>query len=514
MHSFPIQKLYIMGAATLGFGLALFMGSWVGSGNIRLPALVIGASTGMAVLLLLGRHYWYLIPFSVLSALPAIPLGGRTVDLVEVSIAACSAIFFARLAMKRERLVLFRPTHAALLLSFAWICWIWYLNPTGFAALGSGTIGARYYINIILGFLGFLVLASQKPTEEDFRRLLWIVFAGAVINTFYGMFSFFVLGGAEAEPSAGGGGLEEYTWHQILAGPSLIGACLIFAYNKPSQVFGLQKPLLPILYFVAFAVATLSGKRMSILLILMAPLLSCVLNKEFRYALLGMILGGAMLTSLLFAQGSVITLPFTVQRSLSWLPGNWDPSLQELGRGDQFRDQLRELAMHEIKRSPLLGRGYATSLSDVLTGYTMMEQGSGLEMERVFGAAASRNWHNRWLGYSADFGVPFAVLLAWLYLTAITVAWQLARGLGPHTYARVFAVFAFFWIAQQIITSHTSGHTAIDALRNWWIYGILFAMYAEYVIPKRRSLSSQPRSVVSPAHSKHLAEPNLVTAQE
>jgi len=479
MHSFPIQKLYIMGAATLGLGLALLMGSWVGSGNIRLPALVIGASTGMAALLLLGRHYWYLIPFSVLSELPAIPVGGRTVDLVEVSIAACSAIFFARLAMKRERFVLFRPTHAALLLSFAWICWIWYLNPTGFAALGSGTIGARYYINIILGFLGFLVVASQKPTEEDFRRLLWIVFAGAVINTFYGLFSFFVLGGAEAEASAGG--LEEYTWHQIIATPSLIGAYLIFAYNKPSQVFGLQKPLLPFLYVLAFAVATLSGKRMSILLILMAPLLSCVINKEFRYALIGTVLGGAMLTSLLFAQGSVITLPFTVQRSLSWLPGNWDPSLEELGTGDKFRSELRELAKHEIKRSPLLGRGYATSLADVLTGYTLMEQGSGLQMEKVMGHAASRNWHNRWLGYSADFGIPFAVLLAWLYLTGVIVAWRLTQGLGPHTYARVFAVFAFFSIAQQIAASHTSGHTALDALRNWWIYGLLFATYATYL---------------------------------
>jgi hypothetical protein len=503
-----------MAVAILGLGMAFLMGSWVGSGNIMLPGLVIGASGCVAVLLLLGRHYWYLIPFSVLSGLPAIPLGGRTIDLVELAIAACSAIFFARLAMKRERFVPFRPIHAALLMSFAWVCWIWYLNPTGFAALGSGTIGARYYINIILGFLSFLVLASQKPTEEDFRRLLWIVFAGAVINTFYGMLSFFVLGGAEAEPSAGAGGLEEYTWHQILAGPSLIGAYLIFAYNKPSQVFGLQKPLLPILYLIAFAVATLSGKRMSILLILMAPFLSCLINKEYRYALLGLAVGGVMAFGLALAQGSILTLPFTVQRSLSWLPGNWDPSLQELGRGDKFREELRELARHEITRSPLLGRGYATSLSDVLTGYTMMEQGSGLEMERVFGAAASKNWHNRWLGYSADFGIPFAVLLAWLYLSAIIVAWRLARGLGPQTYTRVFSVFAFFWIAQQIVTSHTSGHTAIDALRNWWIYGIIFAMHAEYFIPKRRSLLSHPQSVVSPAHSKHLAKPNFVTASE
>jgi hypothetical protein len=486
MYSFPIQKVYLMAVAILGLGAALLMGSWVGSGNIMLPALVIGGSAGLATLLLLGRHYWYLIPFSVLSGLPAIPLGGRTVNLVEVSIAACSAIFFARLAMKRERLVVFRPTHAVLLLSFAWVCWIWYLNPTGFAALGSGTIGARYYINIILGFLGFLVLASQKPTEEDFRRLLWIVFAGVMISTAYGIFSFFVLGGAEAEASASAsaGGLEEYTWHQIIAGPSLIGAYLIFAYNKPSQVFGLQKPLLPILYLLAFGVATLSGKRMSILLILMAPLLGCVINKEYRYALIGMILGGAMLTSLLFAQGSVITLPFTVQRSLSWLPGNWDPSLQELGRGDIFRVQLRELATHEIKRSPLIGRGYATSFSDVLSGYTMMEQGSGLELEKVMGHAASKNWHNRWLGYSADFGIPFAVLLAWLYLTGIIVSWRLTQSSGPHSYARVFSLFAFFWICQQIITSHTSGHTAQDALNNWWLYGLLFATYATRIIDK------------------------------
>jgi hypothetical protein len=501
-----------MAVAILGLGLALLMGSWVGSGNMMLPGLVIGASGGIAALLLLGRYYWYLIPFSVLSGLPAIPVGGRTIDFVELAIAACSAIFFARLAMKKERFVLFRPTHAALLLSFAWICWIWFLNPTGLAALGAGTIGARFYVKIILGFLAFLVIASQKPTEEDIRRLLWIVFIGAVISTLYGMFSFFVLGGLEAEQGAGG--LEDYTWHQILSGPALTGTWLIFALNKPSQVFGLQRPLLPFLYFLAFAIATISGKRMSILLILAAPLISCMINKEYRYALIGSIVGGAMVLSLTFAQGSIFTLPFTVQRSLSWLPGNWDPSLQELGTGDIFREQLRELATHEIKRSPLLGRGYATSLADVLSGYTMMEYGSGLEMEMVMGHASSKNWHNRWLGYSADFGIPFTVLLVWLYLAVIVVAWRLTRSLDPRSYMRAFAVFAFFWISQLIITSHTSGHTALDALRNWWMFGLIFAMYAEYVIPKRRSLSSQPRSVVSPAHSRHLAKPNLVTAQE
>jgi hypothetical protein len=501
-----------MAVAILGLGMAFLMGSWVGAGNIMLPTLVIGVSGGIAAILLLGRHYWYLIPFSVLSALPAIPLAGRTIDLVEVTIAACSAIFFARLAMKKERFIPFRPTHTALLLSFAWICWIWYLNPTGLAALGAGTIGARFYVKIILGFLAFLVIASQKPTEIDFRRLLWIVFIGAILNTLYGMFSFFVLGGAEAEQGAGG--LEEYTWHQILAGPALTGAWLIFALYKPSQIFSLQRPWLPMFYILAFGIAAISGKRMSILLILAAPLISCMLNKEYRYAFIGIIVGGAMILSLTLSQGSIFTLPFTVQRSLSWLPGNWDPSLQELGSGDKFREQLRELATHEIKRSPLFGRGYATSLADVMSGYTMMEHGTGLEMEQVMGHASSKNWHNRWLGYSADFGIPFTVLLVWLYFTAIIVAWRLTRSLDPRSYARAFAVFAFFWIAQLIITSHTSGHTALDALRNWWLYGLLFAMYAEYVIPKRRSLSSQPRSVVSPAHSKHLAEPNLVTASE
>jgi hypothetical protein len=501
-----------MAVAILGLGMAFVMGSWVGSGNIMLPGLVIGASGGVAVLLVLGRHYWYLIPFSVLSGLPAIPLGGRTVDLVELAIAACSAIFFARLAMKRERLVPFRPTHTALVLSFAWICWIWYLNPTGLAALGSGTIGARFYVKIILGFLAFLIIASQKPTEQDFRRLLWIVFVAVVINAVYELFSFFMMGGMQPEDT-GVGVLEEYTWHQTLATPSLMAAFLIFSYNKPSQVFGLQKPMLPIFYFLAFAIAAISGKRMIILLLLMVPLLSCLLNKEYRYALLGLLVGGALLFGLTLAQGSILTLPFTVQRSLSWLPGEWDPSLQRLGRGDTFRAELRELAQHEITRSPLLGRGYATSLSDVLAGYTMMEHGSGLEMERVMGHAASRNWHNRWLGYAAEFGIPFAILLAWLYLTGITIAWRLAKSLDSHSYARVFAIFAFLWLSQLIITSHTSGHTAIDALRNWWIYGLLFATYAAHIESIRRAhhgLVGSSGVVSSPSHESASFRP-LVT---
>lgn len=510
MHSFPIQKLYMFAIAALGLGLALVMGNWVGSGNFVLPGMIIGMAGGLITLIILGRHYWYLIPFSILSGLPAIPLGGRTVDFVEVAIAACTAVYIARLALKRETIVLFRPTHAPVLLSFAWICFIWYLNPTGLAALGSGTIGARFYLKIILAFCAFIVLASQKPNERDFQRLLWLVFLGAIIKTLYGLYSFFVLGAGDTE--VGAGGLEDYTWHQIIAGPALTGAWLIFSMYKPSQVFGLQRPWLPIFYLFAFGIAAISGKRMSMLLILAAPLISCVINKEYRYALIGSIVGGAMILSLSLAQGSIISLPFTVQRSLSWLPGNWDPSLQELGTGDIFRDQLRELATHEIKRSPLLGRGYATSLADVMSGYTMMEYGSGLEMEKVMGHAASKNWHNRWLGYSADFGIPFTVLLVWLYLTAIIVVWRLTQSLVPRSYGRAFSVFAFFWISRLVITSHTSGHTALDALENWWLYGLIFAMYAEFLIPKRRSILSQPQSMAYPGHSKHLAKPHLVTA--
>jgi hypothetical protein len=461
-----------------GLGVALMMGRWVASGRMMMPALIIGGIFGAIFFLTLGRLYWYMIPFALASGLPAIPLGGRTIELGELFVAACTAIFVARVAMKRDRLVVFRLTHIPIILSFAWICLVWSQNPTGFVFFGSGVMGARSYLKIGLAFCAFIVLASQSPTDKDFERIIVLVFIGILANAAWGLFQAFFLGGPTSEATANLS-FEGYTWHQILAGPALICVWYLLARFKISELFTIQRPWGIALYMAAAFLAMLSGKRMALALVLIAPFIAAILHKEYGKIWLGALVGLITTSIIILGHGTIFTLPYTAQRALSWIPAEWDISLQTLGTGDTFREQLREYAMDEIKQNPWIGKGYALQMDDIMASLNMQSTAAGVFQQQAVAYAMGRAWHNRWLGYTADFGIPFTAMLPFIYLIAITLSYKLSTTLPHGTGRRIFAIYAFLFTFQQIVTSHTSGHSANDAFATWWVYGLLFALYAQ-----------------------------------
>jgi hypothetical protein len=465
----------------LGLGVALLMGRWVAQGQLVLPALVIGGIFGSIFFLALGRLYWYLVPFALASNLPTLPIGGRTIELGELFVAACSAVFLARIALKKEELVIFRATHIPILLSFAWIVVVWANNPTGLIMFGSETIGARFYLKILLGFFAFVMLASQKPSEEDLQRIILLVFFGIMTKAGFDLARHFVfgVGGDIAQPGQTATlSLEEYSWHQILADPALIIVWYLLARFKVSELFSVSRPWGVLVFLFAVALAMMSGKRMALALILVSPFIAAFLHKEYSRIWLGLLAGLIVCSLLIFGHGVAFRLPFSAQRALSWLPAEWDEGLSTLGTQDTFREQLREWAMDEIKGSPWIGKGYALDLNEVSLGIQITGGLGGYNSETAL-YAISRSWHNRWLGYSADFGIPFAVLLAAIYLTGLVVSFRLARASPYPSGSMVFAFFVFLSVFRGIATSHTSGHTALDAFNTWWFYGLLFALYAK-----------------------------------
>ena len=64
----------------LGFLLAVFMGSAVGSADLGSVSIVLGVGIGIATFLILGKNYWMLIPLSMSASFSILPLGGRSVE--------------------------------------------------------------------------------------------------------------------------------------------------------------------------------------------------------------------------------------------------------------------------------------------------------------------------------------------------------------------------------------------------------------------------------------------------
>jgi len=434
---------------------------------------IFGVVFGVLIFFALDHRYWYTIPFALNANLPAIPLGGRTVESGELVIAACTAIFLARLALKKEQFVIFRPLHIPFLLFFCWVCWVWFLHPTGLLFFGSETIGGRYYLKIALGFCAFVILASQRPTERDLWWIIALLLLGIVVGTLWQLADFFFFGGGADETD----GESFYSWHQVLSGPAIALTGFIFARYKPSEVLSLKNLAVLTFYGCALVLALFSGKRMGLGVVLLIPLLSTIVFKQYNYTIIGGLLGIAAMTILVAGQGRFFNLPLTVQRTMSWLPADWDPAMENLGTGDFFRESLREIAWEQIQRNPWMGKGYAIDLQEIvssidLTGY------QDATFEQTIGHAVAGNWHNRWLGYWADFGFPILPFFVGILIVGIVTSYKLVQ-FFPHGSAfRTYSAFAFFEICKFAVTSHTSGHTALDVFNRWWIFGLLFALAA------------------------------------
>jgi hypothetical protein len=426
-----------------------------------------------------------LIPFSLGASFPALPIGGRALDFPELTIVGCSVFFVLRLASRKEKLHIFRNTNIPILLFVTWVGMVFVLNPIGLAMLGSQMGGARFYFKLALAFAAFLIMSNRDYTARDIRWIFGILIFGAFFSLIYG-FASYAIAGPQADPTTGMVTDEFYTWHQLLADAPITIVFLIFARWSPREVYGLQRPYLMVVYFLCFGLVLLSGKRMALVAILLAPLVGAVLHKQFRYILVGAMLSLAILGVAVVGQGQMFSLPLVAQRTLSWLPGDWDPELQSMAGGtDDWRAELRVYAIENIKRDPLIGRGFAVDISETIAAITQAKNVTGVDMQTA-AYALGRSWHNRWLGYAADFGIPMSILQAIVYAWVLMLSYRVFKLDAARSMISVFAAYLIIYTLRDLAASWTSGHTANDAFHRWWMYGTVVALYAQVTNAARK----------------------------
>lgn len=467
----------------LGLVLAVFVGSAVGNADFTMISFVVGAGVSVGTFLVLGKNYWVLIPFSLGASFPALPLGGRSLEFPELAIAGCSLFFLMRLANRKEKLHVFRQVNLLILLFVAWVSMVFILNPVGVAFLGSEIGGARFYLKVALAFGSFLIMSSREYTEREVRWMFASLLFGAFFSLIYG-FAEYTIQGPKVDITTGMVRDEYYTWHQLLAGPPLTIVFLIFARWSPREIFTLQRAWLVFVYFVCLLLVLLSGKRMAILALFIAPMVSAIVWRQVVPIVVALVLGTLILFVLTAGHGQFFNLPLVAQRTISFLPGDWDPMMNQMRGGtDEWRAELRRGATESIKRNPWIGRGFAVDIHDTMTASQMAEKGGAIDIQ-VARYALGKSWHNRWLGYAADFGIPFSVLQGVIYLWLVVLSFQTFRHYGNQSLFGVFALYLLIFTVCDLAASHTSGHSALDAWSRWWMYGIIVSLYLQMLKEK------------------------------
>jgi glucan phosphoethanolaminetransferase (alkaline phosphatase superfamily) len=117
----------------------------------------------------------------------------------------------------------------------AWVLFIFCLYPVGLAAFGAATMGGRFYAQLALAFMAFIIIASREITEKDLKWVIFFILGGSIVNATYSIASFIIFGPGDEIINPGADADGFYTWHQSLGTPALAISFLLFAWKKPER---------------------------------------------------------------------------------------------------------------------------------------------------------------------------------------------------------------------------------------------------------------------------------------
>ena len=461
LQSKVIQIVFGLGALCI----FLFVTRSMMQGSTMLAKFLVIGIIGMVTLFFLDERYWLISSFlfGFQDTLPVVKFTG-----MELGALVLIVMFFIRHALHRD--VVFRGSKALVVAAvpfLVWMCLVWYMNPVGMFIFGSSTMGGRFYLKVLLAFFSMLCLSSIPFSEKWCKEFLVAFVLGNVACVIRSLF------GSTEQLFVAGETNYQYAHLYYVA---------MFFLARYSAIQILSRSWVFLGFLVSFGLTVYSGNRHSVgeaaLFGLVAPL---VLKRERFRTFLLMGVACVVLGFGIAGQGRLWNLPFSVQRSLSFLPGKWSSRLESYGFNDNFRATLRMYAREHIAERPWFGDGgFSLDYSEMAW---VAGRGGG---DMYSGHILSRNWHNVWLGMAADFGIPLS--LAWAIFSVSVLLWgfKKCREFPPGNWSETAFLYFYLVCAVNFIDFfYAGGHTAKTPER-WFVYvGAMAAVHAGFLRSRR-----------------------------
>jgi hypothetical protein len=395
LQNISSNQIVVWTALLLGLLVAVMIGSAVGSSDMRMVAGVIAAIPVAIIFVKLKTNIWVLIPIGwyLSGRLPWLPLPFTVRDLCMMTAIFFFTLFLATRIIPWKRKI--STLDYLIYINLAYLATVYVRNPAGFWAMQTSVVGGRPYFEIALAFGAFIILSRVQISDliAKIFPLFFVVPAWCVAildvigrlvpQTAYplammysGVGSRGVTGVLEQEAQLG----ETRMTGMLVAGlSSLLALC---AKYNPITLISPIYPLRAIMLAAAFTAIFLSGFRSALLFGMVAIFLSVLLRgrvKDLWVASAVMLMAVILLISL---QGSVLQLPKTMQRALSWLPGDWDQATVADAEGStRWRVEMWGWAWNDdrILRDRTWGQGFGLSIDDMnlIASSLMAGQGGG-----------------------------------------------------------------------------------------------------------------------------------------
>jgi hypothetical protein len=471
--TFNVSKIGIFIVIGAGLLIALFAGNYVAEEDYTPIAAVIGVLVLILIVFGLGKSIYILIPicWGLTGKINVLPLPFNAFQLIAI---IASGLLITDLIFKRSlKKTPFETVDLWIAINLLYILIGFFRNPVGVAAIGGSVrVGGKPYIDLILGCMIYLMLSRFRITPGISAKIpkwvlgvaaftmvagaigLYLPSVGVKLARFYSAFSPGNVGDSESQDAITVGTTRLGFLQDI--GGQLIR--YVVSKINPTHLFAPQYFNELLAYVAGIIMIMMSGFRSAITNSFLLTLVSAILRDRIvgvAKILFGLCLIATLLVSLSYTP---IKLPYTFQRTLSFLPGNWDQDAVSDAEGSsEWRFEMWRLALTTDKyiHNKIFGDGFGFLRQDYERGLAIMYGQEKLNAsdakQEMF--LLNGDYHSGPVGAIRFVGaLGLALMLPLLYLSFTYALRLIRRAVGsPYQFCVLFfalpvILFPFFFL--------------------------------------------------------------------
>ncbi len=400
---------------------ACFAGLCIGSGDYSRLLLVV-----IAVLLLLfwfgaGELFWPIVIASSFLA-GTFPILGGSFNTFQILMGLGVARFLIEeVVFKHRRLARVRGWNAILLWGFMAVLTFHALKDRfGMRFLGSDIWGGRNYVNVYVGLAAFFVIQTVTIKSKTWAKLPYLILAVTMFDaliaivttlfpsTIYTIYPFYSAVSASGISEIVTGEAVDTARVVTLGNFGYVLILLVLASVSLRRLLSPRYLLRHFLLAIGFAAVLFSSFRTMVFNTVAAVILAAV--RDLRWGALAFLPIVAGLLFGLSLVNSVKPLPKQIQRSLAFMPGQWDAEMKlDTAASNDYREQVWTVWQREyFPLHPWIGRGFGFR-SESAQGSSFQADPSYYKLQVEIG-----NIHNGFFATLDALGVIGAVFfIAW-----------------------------------------------------------------------------------------------------
>lgn len=374
-----------------GILFAAYCGMLAGGGQFNRLSLIIGGLFVAALALVLKARIWVIIPlFWPLGG--SIPVTDLPFAVKDMAVGITLACFLFLMGFKVVRGTLkFDRLDLVVILNVVYMLTVFIRNPVGAKAFNSDMVGGKPYFNVFIACVAYYVFCRVPIDVRTISRLPLYLLPASALVALGSLLTTYVPGVAAnlglgliysdfAAREAVATEDDRLGRKFGLAGFGTTGMQVLTSYFRPLSLLfpaNFGRLLLTIIFMTS---VLLSGFRSLLLVVVGYLFISTWFRRKLKDLLAFAALGILGVTFLALGNGRLFELPVAAQRTLSFLPGDWDEDAVADAQGSiEWRVEMWTMVWKEDRyiRNKTWGDGFGFTRIELAIMEAAAEGGVG-----------------------------------------------------------------------------------------------------------------------------------------